>query len=75
MNERLPGVVVPPDAVAALERAGDGAAEVGLEHAVGIVKAIRGVEGIAGVHLMGMGHDEVVRAVVERAGLFPRPTG
>jgi methylenetetrahydrofolate reductase (NADPH) len=75
MNERLPGVVVPPDAVAALERAGDGAAEVGLEHAVGIVKAIRGIEGIAGVHLMGMGHDEVVRAVVERAGLFPRPTG
>lgn len=75
MNEKLPGVVVPPDAIAALEAAGDDAAVVGIDHAVELVGAIRGIEGVAGVHLMGMGHDEVVRAVVERAGLFPRPTG
>ena len=38
-------------------------------------KASRQIPGIGGVHLMGMGHDDAVRAVVEGAGLFPRPTG
>jgi methylenetetrahydrofolate reductase (NADPH) len=75
MNERLPGVFVPDDAVASLERAGGGAVEVGIDQAVAIIGAIRAIAGIAGVHLIGMGHDDVVRAVVERAGLFPRPTG
>jgi methylenetetrahydrofolate reductase (NADPH) len=75
MNEKLPGVFVPEDAVASLERAGDGAIEVGIDHAVAIIGAIRRIAGIAGVHLIGMGHDDVIRSVVERAGLFPRPTG
>jgi methylenetetrahydrofolate reductase (NADPH) len=75
MNEKLPGVFVPEDTVASLERAGDGAVEVGIDQAVAIIGAIRGITGIAGVHLIGMGHDDVVRTVVERAGLFPRPTG
>jgi methylenetetrahydrofolate reductase (NADPH) len=75
MNEKLPGVSVPEEAVASLERAGDGAMEVGIDHAVAIIEAIQGITGIAGVHLIGMGHDDVVRTVVERAGLFPRPTG
>jgi hypothetical protein len=30
---------------------------------------------VGGVHLMGLGHDDVIRAVVEATGLFPRPTG
>jgi methylenetetrahydrofolate reductase (NADPH) len=74
MNEKLPGVLVPAEAVASLERAGDGAVTVGIEQAVAIIGAIRSIAGIAGVHLIGMGHDDVVRTVVERAGLFPRPT-
>ncbi len=75
MDERLPGVHVPPPIVGALERAGDDAPSVGLELAVEIVGAIKAIDGVAGVHLMGMGHDDAVRAVVERAGLYPRPTG
>jgi hypothetical protein len=32
------------------------------------------MDGVSGVHLMGLGRDDLVRAVVEAAGLFPRPT-
>ncbi|MDH4111623.1 MAG: methylenetetrahydrofolate reductase [Actinomycetota bacterium] len=75
MDEKLPGVRVPPAIIEALEAAGPDAAEVGLERTVDVVQNIREIDGISGLHLMGLGHDEAVRAVVERAGLFPRPTG
>jgi methylenetetrahydrofolate reductase (NADPH) len=75
LDERLPGVSVPPALVAALEEAGPDAADVGVDLSIGIVRGVRGISGISGVHLMGMGHDGSVRRVVEGAGLFPRPTG
>jgi len=75
MHDRLPGVRVPPALIEALEAAGEDAPQVGLELTIEIVRGIRAIEGIGGVHLMGMGHDDAVRAVVDRAGLFPRPTG
>ena len=75
MAEKLPGVRVPPETIAELEEAGDDAAEVGLRLTIDVVEGLKGIEGVAGVHLMGMGHDDAVRAVVEGAGLFPRPTG
>ncbi|MDP9330582.1 MAG: methylenetetrahydrofolate reductase [Actinomycetota bacterium] len=74
MNDHLPGVHVPDAITAALDAADDEAA-VGLQLTIDVVKGIREIDGIAGVHLMAMGHDESVRAVVEGAGLFPRPSG
>lgn len=75
MHEHLPGVRVPAHMIEDLERAGDDAAEVGIGHTIDVVDGIRGIDGVAGVHLMGMGRDDVVARVVEGAGLFPRPTG
>jgi methylenetetrahydrofolate reductase (NADPH) len=75
MDERLPGVRVPAGIMAALEDAGPDAERVGHELTVDLVRRIRTIEGISGVHLMGMGHDAAVRSVVDDAGLFPRPTG
>jgi methylenetetrahydrofolate reductase (NADPH) len=75
MRDRLPGVRVPPAVIDALEAAGEDAPAVGLDLTVEIVGGIRAIHGVAGVHLMGMGHDGSVRAVVDRSGLFPRPTG
>lgn len=75
MDEKLPGVRVPPAFIARLDAAGDDAAAVGMEITIDVVKAIAAIPGISGIHLMGMGHDDAIRAVVEGAGLFPRPTG
>jgi methylenetetrahydrofolate reductase (NADPH) len=73
MNEKLPGVRVPPEMLSALAAAGEDAAQVGLALTIGVVKAILQIPGVSGVHLMGMGDDATVRKVVDGAGLFPRP--
>jgi methylenetetrahydrofolate reductase (NADPH) len=73
MDEKLPGVRVPAPMIEALEGAGDEAADVGLGLTIDVVEGIRGIDGVSGVHLMGMGGGDVVARVVEGAGLFPRP--
>ena len=71
----LYGVHVPEAAFDLLGSAGADAERAGLEFTLAVVQRIRAIEGIAGLHLMGIGRDDLVRAVVEEAGLFPRPTG
>ncbi len=75
MDEHLPGVAVPAALVAALEGAGPGAEAVGTAQCVQIVTGLHQIEGVAGVHVMGLGREDAVRRVIERAGLLPRPTG
>lgn len=75
LDEKLPGVSVPPWIIRTLDDAGEDAGDVGLQLTIDVVKGLRRIDGIAGIHLMGMGHDDSVRAVVEGADLFPRPTG
>jgi methylenetetrahydrofolate reductase (NADPH) len=71
--EHLPGVTVPPEMVALLEQAGPDAEALGVADCVRIVDRLREVPGIAGVHVMGLGREAVVRRVIEEAGLLPRP--
>jgi len=73
MDEKLPGVTVPPAMIAALESAGDDAESAGVELAVPLIEEMQGIAGIAGIHVMAMGHDRTTRALVQRAGLLPRP--
>jgi 5,10-methylenetetrahydrofolate reductase len=76
MREHLPGVVVPDAVVERLEAAGpEEAAAAGVELSVEIVRGLRRVEGVAGVHVMGLGKEESVRKVIAGAGLLPRPPG
>jgi len=72
--ERLPGVTVPPELIAAVEEAGREAEAVGAAQCVEMVTRLRETPGIAGVHVMGMGQEGVVRRVIEESGLLPRPT-
>ena len=60
---------------AALEAARDAAATVGVELVAPLIEQIRSIPGIAGIHVMSMGHDEVTQELVTRAGLLPRPVG
>jgi methylenetetrahydrofolate reductase (NADPH) len=76
VNERVPGVSVPPALVTALEAAGPEAeAEAeGVRQAIGLVRGLRLIDGVAGVHVIGMGHEGAVRRVIDGASLLPRPT-
>jgi methylenetetrahydrofolate reductase (NADPH) len=67
------GVHVPDAILTSLEEAGEEAESVGVEITVEVVRRLHRLDGVAGVHLMGIGRDDLVRTVVERAELFPRP--
>ena len=68
------GVQVPKAAFDVLETAGDEAERAGLGFTIDVARRIREIDGVSGLHLMGIGRDDLVRTVVEDAGLFPRPT-
>jgi len=73
IREHLPGVGVPDDVVRRMEGAGAAAEDEGVGLTVDIVRGLRRIEGVSGVHVMGLGHEEGVRRVIEEAGLLPRP--
>jgi methylenetetrahydrofolate reductase (NADPH) len=75
LNERVPGVTVPDEVLRALDEAGPDAEAEGARQTIEIVQKLRDVPGVAGVHVMGMGHEDTVRRVIEGAGLLPRPAG
>ncbi len=74
VNDHLPGVVVPSEIVDELGSAGPDAPAVGVRIAVEVVRALAATEGVAGVHVMGLGREASVRRVLDQAGLMPRPS-
>jgi methylenetetrahydrofolate reductase (NADPH) len=75
VNDRLPCVAVPEPLIRALEEAGPDAEAEGMRLTIEVVRRLKGVAGVAGVHVMGMGRLDGVRRVIEGAGLLPRPAG
>jgi len=73
MQDHLPGVVVPDEVVRRLEEAGEESQLEGVRLTVEVVRAMKSIDGVAGVHVMGLGREESVRRVIEDAGLLPRP--
>jgi methylenetetrahydrofolate reductase (NADPH) len=74
LNDHLPGVSVPQAMLAALDEATEVEAKVvGTAQCVELVTRLREVHGIAGVHVIGLGHEDAVRRVIDGAGLLPRP--
>lgn len=72
MRDHLSGVIM-PDAVIARLEGSDDPAEEGVALTVEVVKRLREIDGVAGVHVMGLGREEAVRRVIDRSGLLPRP--
>jgi 5,10-methylenetetrahydrofolate reductase len=72
MRDHLSGVIVPDPVIARLEGSDD-PAEEGVALTVELVKRLREIDGVAGVHVMGLGREEAVRRVIDRSGLLPRP--
>jgi 5,10-methylenetetrahydrofolate reductase len=73
LGERLPGVIVPDRVISALEEAGPDAEAEGVRLTVEVIARLRLIQGVAGIHVMGLGRMEPVRKVIEGAGLLPRP--
>jgi methylenetetrahydrofolate reductase (NADPH) len=69
---RLPGVTLGQEVIDRLKSAADVEQE-GIAIAVEMVKSLRALPGVHGVHLYAIEWPEAVPLVAERAGLLPRP--
>ncbi len=82
MNEFIPGISVPDEFIKRLNDAGNGfenearteamKAE-GIQIALETIEIVREIDGINGLHLMGVGWTESISELVQKAGLYPRP--
>ncbi|MFZ3062414.1 MAG: methylenetetrahydrofolate reductase [Actinomycetota bacterium] len=76
MKNNVPGLDIPEALVERMARAkeqGKDPKEEGIEICVEVIKKVREIEGVAGVHIMAIGWEEAVPEIVKRAGLYPRP--
>ena len=72
MADHVPGVHVPLAVTERIAAAADPRAE-GCRMAVETIHALRAVEGVAGVHLMGHKNEAALARIIVEAGLRPAP--
>jgi len=72
MHNEVPGVVIPPKVLQRMEAAGDKAEEEGVQIALELIEAIKGKQGVNGIHLMAVGWEEIVPRIITEAGLLPK---
>ena len=71
MHHEVPGVVIPERLIKRLEAAGDGVQEEAITITLELIEAIKGKQGVHGIHLMAVGWEEIVPRIVTEAGLLP----
>jgi methylenetetrahydrofolate reductase (NADPH) len=75
MREKVPGLHVPDWVVSRMEKTAPARQpEEGIAIAVELIKEVREIRGVAGVHLIGIKWEEGVARTAEAAGLLPRPS-
>jgi methylenetetrahydrofolate reductase (NADPH) len=74
MKTRVPGMDVPDwvvERMAGVPK--EDAKKEGIRVCVDIIKQVKHIEGVAGVHIMAIEWEDAVAGIVEAAGLLPRP--
>ena len=72
MDREVPGVTIPQKLLKRMEAAGDGAEEEGVQIALELIEAIRGKQGVHGIHIMAVGWGEIVPRIVTEAKFLPQ---
>lgn len=74
LRDMVPGIDVPDPIIDRMEGApSDRQVDEGIGIALEIVEELRGMGGVAGVHLISIRGDESIVRLVQEAGLLPRP--
>jgi methylenetetrahydrofolate reductase (NADPH) len=74
MKNNVPGMDVPDEIIERMSSAPKGEGkQAGIDLCVDIIKQVKEIEGVAGVHVMAIEWEEAVHEIVEKAGLLPRP--
>ena len=75
MKNRVPGMDVPDEVVKRMaDTPKEKQAEEGINICIEAIERLKSVEGVSGFHIMAIEWEEKVPEIVERAGLYPRPT-
>jgi methylenetetrahydrofolate reductase (NADPH) len=69
LHEKVPGVDLPVRILNRLEKAGESAAEEGVQIALEMIDSIKTKQGINGIHIMTLGWESVVQRIVTESGL------
>ena len=71
LRERAPWVALPDRVIERLERNGDADSQraAGRELALEVIDRLRGLEGVAGVNIVGLGQEEAVPDLIRESGL------
>ncbi len=72
MRDYVPGINVPDEVVARMEKA-DNAKEEGVSIILEIIDHLKEMSGVHGIHIMAVGWEDIVPELVAKAGLMPRP--
>ena len=74
MRDKVPGMDVPDEIVKRMKGVPKSKAnDEGINLACETIAELRGMKGVAGVHLMAVGWEHRMKGIAERAGLLPRP--
>jgi methylenetetrahydrofolate reductase (NADPH) len=75
MKNRVPGMDVPDEVVKRLaDTPKEKQAQEGIDICVEAIQRLKEVEGVRGFHVMAIEWEEKVPEIVERTGLYPRPS-
>jgi 5,10-methylenetetrahydrofolate reductase len=72
MRDYVPGVAVPDEVVARMEKS-DSPKEEGVRIILEIIEQLKDMPGVHGIHIMAVGWEDIVPEVVQKSGLMPRP--
>jgi len=72
MKNNVAGMSIPDELIKRMESAGDPKQE-GVKICLEMIETIKGIEGVAGIHLMPIGWESITPTILDRAGLLPRP--
>ena len=72
MKNNVAGMSIPDELIDRMKGAEDPKAE-GVKICVELIRQVREIEGIRGVHIMAVEWEAIVPSIVQEAGLYPRP--
>ena len=75
MKNKVPGMDVPEELVKRMAGVPkEKQAEEGIKISVEAIERLKEVEGVRGFHIMAIEWEQKVPEIVEKAGLYPRPS-
>jgi len=72
MTRKVAGMAVPDSFLDRMKKAAS-QEEEGVAMALDLIRDIRKIKGVSGIHIMAVGWESIVPSIVEKAGLLPRP--